>query len=253
MTRSASAAGGPQFHTSAQRTLLTLLELACGATEPALEAVRQAMVLAGREDLPLTGPELVAFVHAHLVPLLSDQIGPRLTMALLDDLVAELGTGEPDASGEAGASGDVQSSVPPPASIPRPIARMRPQSSPRVKPKHSVVLVDDDRVGRSGVARALLRAKWDVTAVDTVADLAAMLRAGESIDVLLIDGHHAEAETILGAVLRAQPNVAVVVRSWDAARSRAQLVALGAVRYEVRSHDAPTEELLEAARRALDT
>jgi hypothetical protein len=249
MTRSATAAGGPQFHTSAQRTLLTLLELACGATEPALEAVRQAMVLAGREDLPLTGPEIVAFVHAHLVPLLSDQIGPRLTMALLEDLVAELGTGETDASG------GMQSSVPPPASIPRPIARMRtgPVSSPRVKPKHSVVLVDGDRVGRSGVARAFLRAKWDVTAVDTAADLAATLQAGESVDVVLIDGHHAEAETILAMILRARPNAAVVVRSWDAARSRAQLVALGAVRCEVRSHDAPTEELLEAARRALDT
>jgi CheY-like chemotaxis protein len=246
MTRSASAAGGPQFHTSAQRTLLTLLELACGATESALEAVRQAMVLAEREDLPLTGPEIVAFAHAHLVPVLSDQIGPRLTMALLDDLVAELGTDEADASG------DAEASVPPPASIPRPIARMRPRpSSPRVKPKHSVVLVDADRVGRSGVARALLRAKWDVAAVDTAADLAATLHAGESIDLLLIDGHHPEAEAILAAVLRASPNAAVVVRSWDAARSRAQLAALGAARYDVRSHDAPTEELLEAARRAL--
>jgi hypothetical protein len=203
------------------------------------------MVLAGRDDLPLTGPEIVAFVHAHLVPLLTDQIGPRLTMALLDDLGEKLGVEPSDASGE------IQSSVPPPASIPRPIARMRQGSSPRVKPKFSVVLVDADRVGRSTVARALLRAKWNVTAVDTAADMATALQAGEPIDVLLIDAHHAELETILASVLSARPSVALVIRSWDAARSRALLAGLGAERYEVRSHDAPPEELLEAARRAL--
>lgn len=247
MTRSASAAGGPQFHTSAQRTLLSLLELACGASEPALEAIRQAMLLAGRDELPLTGPDLVAFVRAHLMTLLSDQIGPRLTMALLDDLVDKLGVGDAEASEE------VQASVPPPASIPRPIARMRPRpaSSPRVKPHLSVVLVDADRVGRSTVARALLRQKWDVTAVDSVAELVAALQAGDPVDTLLIDGHHADAEAMLEAVLSARPNVGVVMRSGDPARARGLLAALGAERYEVRSHDAPTEELVEAARRTI--
>jgi hypothetical protein len=249
MTRSASAAGGPQFHTSAQQTLLTLLELACGSSEPALEAIRQAMVLARRDDLPLTAPEIVAFVRAHLVPLLTDQIGPRLTMALLDDLLEKLGVEEAEASGE------VQSSVPPPASMGRPIARVRTRraSAARVKARFSVVLVDADRVGRSTLARALLRAKWDVTAVDTAADMASTLQAGEPVDLVLVDGHHAEVELILGAVLSARPKAAVVVRSWDAARSRAMLTGLGAERYEVRSHDAPSEELLEAARRALGT
>jgi hypothetical protein len=224
------------------------MELACGATEPALEAIRQAMVLAGREELPLTGPEVVAFVRAHLAALLSDQIGPRLTIAMIDDLAEKLGVED------ARASGDMQSSIPPPASIPRPVARFRPRpgSSPRVKPRTSVVLVDADRVGRSTLARTLLRAKWDVTAVDTAADMVATLQSGEPIDVLLVDAHHAEIETILGAVLSARPDVAVVIRSWDAARSRALLTSLGAERYEVRSHDAPPEELLEAARRAID-
>jgi hypothetical protein len=227
--------------------LLQLLELAYGATEPALDAIRQAMVLAGRDELPLTGPEIITFVHAHLVSLLSDQIGPRLTMAMIDDLVEKLGVED------AVVSGDTQSSIPPPASIPRRVRmRPRPASSPPVKPRTSVVLVDADRVGRSTLARTLLRAKWDVTAVDTAADMVATLQAGEAIDVLLIDAHHAELETILGAVLSARPSVAVVIRSWDAARSRALLTGLGAEKFEVRSHDAPPEELLEAARRALD-
>lgn len=247
MTRSASAAGGPQFHTSSQRALLSLLEMACGANEPALEAIRLALLLAGRDDLPLTGPEIVAFVRAHMVTVLSDQIGPRLTMALLDDLVDELGAGEADASGE------VQASVPP-ASIPRPIARMRPRpgSSPRVKSQLAVVIVDADRVGRSGVARALLREKWDVTAIETVEEMVATLQSGEPVDLLIIDGHHQEAEAMLEAVLSARPGVRVVVRSGDAARSRALLSSLGAAWFDVRSHDAPTEELLEAARRATD-
>lgn len=248
MTRSASAAGGPQLHTSAQRTLLSLLEMACGAPEAAHEAVRQAMLLAGRDELPLTGPDIVAFVRAHLMTLLSDQIGPRLTMALMDDLVDKLGADDADASGE------VQSSVPP-ASIPRPIARLRPRpgSSPRVKPQVSVVLVDADRVGRSAVARAMLRAKWDVTAVESVADLVATLQAGEPIDMLLIDGHHADAEAMIDAVVSARPGVGIVMRSGDPARARSLLTALGAGRFDVRSHDAPTEELVEAARRTLDS
>lgn len=247
MTRSATAAGGPQFHTSAQRTLLSLLEMACGAAEPAHEAIRQAMLLAGRDELPLTGPDIIAFVRAHLLTLLTDQIGPRLTMALVDDLVEKLGTDDADASGE------VQTSVPP-ASIPRPIARLRPRpgSSPRVKPQLSVVLVDADRVGRSTVARALLREKWDVTAIETVAEMVAALQSGEPVDLLLVDGHHGDADAMLEAVLSARPGVAVVVRSGDAARSRGLLTALGAERFDVRSHDAPTEELLEAARRTLD-
>ncbi len=247
MTRSATAAGGPQFHTSAQRTLLSLLEMACGATEPAQEAIRQAMLLAGRDELPLTGPEIVAFVRAHLLTLLTDQIGPRLTMALVDDLVDKLGADEAEASGE------MQASVPP-ASIPRPIARLRPRpgSSPRVKAQHSVVLVDADRVGRSVVARALLREKWNVTAVETVAEMVAALQSGEPIDLLLIDAHHGDADAMLEAVMSARPGAAVVVRSGDAARSRELLITLGARRFDVRSHDAPTEELLEAARRTLD-
>jgi CheY-like chemotaxis protein len=188
-------------------------------------------------------------VRAHIVTLLTDQIGPRLTMAMLDDLLDKLGVEDADPSG------DVQTSVPPPASMPRPIARMRPRpgSSPRVKPRFSVVLVDADRVGRSTLARALLRAKWDVTAVDTAADMTSTLQAGEPIDVLLIDAHHAELETIVASVVSARPKVAVVIRSWDAARSRALLAAHGVKRGDVRSHDAPTEELLEAARRALET
>lgn len=248
MTRSASAAGGPQVHTSAQRTLLSLLELACGAAEPAHEAVRLALVMAGRDELPLTGPEIVAFVRAHLMTLLSDQIGPRLTMALIDDLVEKL-----EGGGDAEASGEAQSSTPPPASIPRPIARLRPRpgSSPRVKPQAAVLLVDADRVARSAVARALLRAKWDVTAVDTAAELDSALQSGESIDLLLIDGNHPEAEAMLEAILSDRPSVGVVIRSGDASRSRALLTALGAERYEVRSHDAPTEELLEAAKRTV--
>ncbi|HEX8793579.1 MAG TPA: hypothetical protein VF765_21700 [Polyangiaceae bacterium] len=249
MSRSATAAGGPQLHTTAQRTLVSLLEMAFGAPEPAHEAVRQAMVLAGRDELPLTGPDIVAFVRAHLVTPLTDQIGPRLTLALLDDLVEKLGGEDADASGE------MQASVPPPASLPRPIARMRTRrlSSPRVKPQFSLVLVDADRVGRSSVARALLRAKWDVTAVDTVSELVATLHAGEPIDMVLIDGHHADAQAMLEAVLSARPGAGIVMRSGDAGRARALLTALGAERFEVRSHDAPTEELVEAARRTLDS
>jgi hypothetical protein len=242
----AQAAGGsPGIEalatTPEQRTLVSLLEMAFGSMEPVGAIVAQALIVAGREELPPTPGELVAFVRAHLLTPLSDHIGPRLTMALVDDLIAQV---DPSAAHVADPSI-------PPSSMPRPVrAALRERSGP-APVRRGVLLVDADRVGRTAVARALLRASWEVTVVDSPEDLEAALGSGDRIDVVLVDATHPRAQAVVEAVAGVRPDVAVVARSGDAIRTRAVLAGLGVTRLEVRSREAPAEELVDAVRRVV--
>jgi len=237
------AAGGSQGQSSAHRTLLSLLELAYGSVAPAHAAVDRALALAGRHELPPTGPELVAFARAHLMTALTDDIGPRLTIALIDDLVAQL---DP-------ASATPQGSVPP-ASMPRPVARAaRPASSPRVRGTPlGVLLVDADPIARTALARAILRAQFEVTVVDSVADLRAALRAGETIDVAVVDAQHPAGHSIVEELAHARPASAVLVRSTEAERTRAVYGLVAVRRFDVHPRDASADEMLAAIRHAAD-
>lgn len=233
---SGAPASGPRH------TLVSLLEMAFGSATSAQDAISVALVLAGRTELPGTAQELIAFVRAHLLPTLSDQIGPRLTMALVDDLVEKLEPGQ----------GTPTEDSSPPSSMPRPIARIAPTSSPSVTPRKamlSLILVDGDRVGRTSVARALLRAQWDVTVVDSAAELAALLDAGEPVDAALVDAAHPSAHAVLDALLKSRPDAAIVARSADAIRTRANLADSGLKRFDVRAREAPAEELIDAIKR----
>lgn len=244
----AQAAGGSQgiqalATTPEQRTLVSLLEMAFGSLEPVEAILAQALILAGRDELPATAAELVAFVRAHMLTPLSDHIGPRLTMALVDDLIAQI---------DPASAAVVDPSIPP-SSMPRPVRiapRERTSGEVRSAPL-GVLLVDADRVGRTALARALLRSKWEVTVVDSPEDLDAALGSGEPIDVVLVDATHPRAQAIVEAVVEARPEVAVVARSGDAIRTRALLAALGVARLEVRSREAPAEELVDAVRRVV--
>jgi CheY-like chemotaxis protein len=234
----ASAAGGSHGQTSAKSTLLSLLQMACGSSGAALDLLDQALVRAGRDELPGSTSELVAFVRAHLLGPLSEEIGPRLTMALVDDLVAELG--EP-------ASVPAQPTVPP-ASVARPVAQSHHRSHPG--PPLGIVLVDADRVGRTSLARALVRERWIVTVVDSERDVPSALEGGAAIDVALVDASHPAATAIVLSLARAIPELPVVARSADAAHARATLGRIGLARLDVRSTETPPEELIEALRRA---
>ena len=217
--------------------------MAYGGVDGARAAVAQALALAGREELPTSGSELVAFVRAHLLESLTEQVGPRLTMALLDDLAGQL-----DPSGIP----PPPDSQAPPSSVPRPVARiaMHPVSAPRVRGlRLGVLLVDADRVGRTTLARALLRADSNVTLVDTVADLVAVINADEVVDALLLDIAHPAAQAIVEVLVKSRPEAAVVARGGDVVRARAFLTQLGVTKLDVRSRDAPAEELIDALKR----
>jgi hypothetical protein len=236
------AAGGSHEQSPAQSALVALLEMAYGSAAYAEAAIAHALSLAGRDELPAAAGDVVAFARAHLTATLAAEVGPRLTMALLDDLVARLEPATADATSL------------PPVSMPRPVARVRlaPASRPRVVARPRVVLVDADRVGRTALARAMVRADWEVTVVESVGDLVAMLASGDPVDAAIVDAQHPSAHTIVEALAAERPGVTVVARSADAARARTLLTSLGLARHDVRSRDAPPEELIEAVRRAAE-
>jgi hypothetical protein len=226
-------------------SLTSQLEMAYGSRAPAALAVRRALVLAGRQDLPGSPSELLAFVHAHLVPILMTEIGPRLTMALVDDLAVEL----------APISSTLPLASEPPESLPRPVARLalRPRSSPPVKMELSVLLVDLDRVWRSMLARDLVRVRWAVSVIDSVDELVDVVRPGEPIDVVIFDALHPHAESIVDAVVAAFPTVVLVARASSGATARSLLEGKGLNRFDVRSREAPAEELIEVVRRIVES
>lgn len=234
---SGAPTGGPR------QTLVSLLEMAFGSATSAHDAIAAALVLAGKQELPEGATDLIAFVRAHLLPTLSEQIGPRLTMALVDDLVEKLDALRSSSTEDSG----------PPSSMPRPIARISPRSvgSPdSSRGSLSVVLVDGDRLGRTSIARSLLRARWDVTVVDELSELQAMLDTGEAIHVVVIDTAHPAAQPVIELLRKDRPEAVVVARSNDAIRSRAHLAHLGVKHFDVRPREASAEELVDAIKRA---
>jgi len=226
-------------------SLIARLEMAYGSPAPAVAALRRALVLAGRSEPPSEPSELVAFVHARLVPILIAEIGPRLTMALVDDLVADVAP--------------VSSTQPldsrPQESMPQPVARvsLRSRSAAPAKMELSVLLVDLDRVWRSMLARDLVRARWGVSVIDSVDELADVMRPGEPIDVAIVDAIHPQASAIIDAVVSAFPTVVLVARASNRATARALLEGKGLHRFDVRSREAPAEELIEAVRRIVES
>lgn len=199
-----------------RETLAALLSSAYGTREDAQAVIDRALADGGRTELPASGAELLAFVRAHLLPILSADIGPRLTMALLDDFVAKH---------------EARSGV-------------RDRESPEAR-RRSVMLVDPDRIGRPAIARALLRAGCNVTVVDSARQLEELAAAGETFDVAILDVMHPARLPLLEGIIERFAGVRLVVRS-DAGEGTSDLLhGLGAKHFEVVARNTPVRTLVE--------
>jgi len=125
----------------ARAVLLSLLEAAYGSTDDGRAALERALRGAERTELPASVSDLLSFVRTGLLPVLSEDLGPRLTMTLLEDFIAayEIRTG---------------------VTVKESATRARVTPRPR---EQRVLLVDADRVGRTTLARGLARQKCLVT------------------------------------------------------------------------------------------
>jgi hypothetical protein len=90
-----------------------------------------------------------------------------------------------------------------------------------------------------------------VTVIDTPSDLDAALDAADVVDVALVDANHPASQAIVQHLARRRPGVPIVARSADAASTRALLGRLTNATVDVRSREAPADELIDALKRAV--
>jgi hypothetical protein len=216
------------------------LQLACGSYESALDVLGRSLARAGRDKLPRSASAVVAFVREHVLRVLEDEIGPRLATALGEDLVAALGEQLPM----------TERITIPPASVSRAVNAQPARVSRGANAPLGVALVDADRVGRTVLARALVRERWNVTVVDSLP-----VDEGtdpDPLDVALVDEAHPAAQAILESLVQTHPGIVVVVRASTARKLKAQPLAgvQGARRVEVTAEGASPEEVIKAIRRA---
>lgn len=219
----------------AKEELTRLLETAYGSAEGGRAALHRALQNAMRHELPATIPEILSFVRVGLLPVLSADLGPRLTMTLVEDFVRgqEIRSGVGDKVPASTAAADHVAT--PGRSVHD--GRLR------------VLLVDTDRLGRSVLARTLLREQWHVTVVDSLEELGEVVRSGDGVHVAILDGQHPAKLLFIEMLVEHFPAVSLVVRSAGEAATRMLIQALGVARFDVLPARASSESLVEAVRR----
>jgi ActR/RegA family two-component response regulator len=220
----------------AREILDALLEAAYGAAEDARTAIERALHQSSRAEFPTTVAEILVFVRTGLLPVLTEDLGPRLTMTVVEDFIT---------------AHEIRSGVRKKESAaPKPVVRaeVRPHGSTKDR-RLRVLLVDADRIGRMALARALVREGCEVTVVDSVEELGQVVRSDEEIHVALFDGKHAAKLLLMEVIVERFPGVSLVVRSTGESATRAVIDALGVGRYEVLAGDASADGLVAAVLR----
>jgi CheY-like chemotaxis protein len=194
----------------ARALLIALIESAYGSADEARAAFDRALRSADRKELPASIPDMLAFVRTGLLPVLSEDLGPRLTMTLMEEFVA---------------THEIRSSI---------TAKDSAVRTRVTKARHlRVLLVDADRVGRVTLARGLARETCLVTIAVSIEELGEIVRSGEQFDAALVDDQHPARLLLMEMIVDSFPGVSLVVRSTAEEATRDVLHALGVARFEV--------------------
>lgn len=225
---------------------LKVIDTVVGGEERRRTILREALRSAGAASFPDDPNELLAFVRAHLVPILSIEVGPRLATVLLEDI--DRATRKEAARRARMRSGDGSAEPPPSSSspdAPPPSSRDAvPTSS--VRRRYSVLVVDRDRIGASMLARGMLSGGCDVAVAE-----AATLGTEMTPDVVIVAERDAiDMPAPLRAFLVSRPDVPVLVRVKEHEHLAASIVqSIGPRRCATIASTAPTMETVGIARK----
>jgi len=208
--------------TGPQRALMRLLESAFGEDSTGRAFVQNALRTSRRNALPAEPDALLDFVRAHLVGALTEELGPRMVSALLDDLSNELAP---------------QPQRPPSRA---PVAATDPPKSSGVRFRASVVLCDTDRLNRASLARSLMASSCDVAAAETPLDIMSLNAA---IDVAILDMNIVDVAAVLGALLSKQPDIRVIAVTNDPASAETLIRAVAVKNYRIVPRGMRAQEL----------
>jgi CheY-like chemotaxis protein len=193
--------------TPPQREVVRILALAYGDEKRATEAVSRALSESGISHLPEGPTALFEFVAREMVPALTSDLGPRLTIALLAELEAFR-----DSAAPAIPAHPVSEA---PVTGPRRRHVLDATASVSSTTRRRVLLVDADRLRRANIARALLRAKCDVSAVESAKELRASLEGEPRHDLAVVDLGGPTAVELLEVFSSVDPDLPLVAFAPD--------------------------------------
>lgn len=204
--------------------------------------VQAALLEARRPTLPTEPQALLDFVRAHLLSVITGELGPTGAATFLSRLAAALAV-EPV---EAPHSSHVRVRSPSPdRASPAYDPPPAPPTSRGARPR--VALVHGDRFARVGIARQLLHMGCDVVVIDSFADLASIEGSFPRLAIAHMGARNVGVLLEGMVTLRRDLGVVAIAPRGSLTGAEAQLVRSGVRRFEVVADD-----LLVGLTRALE-
>jgi hypothetical protein len=199
--------------------VLKVIDTVVGSEERRQSVLRAALQSSGQAMIPERLEDLLVFVRAHLLPALSDQIGPRLATVVLADIdfAIQKEFRKRGRSEDPPSSGRERAEPPPPSSNTIVDSQLSQTSrngvpSSGAKPRCAVLVVDRDRVGASMLARGIIHSGCDVAVADAATIDTAVTGDFEPHVLILGERDAVEMCQPLRMLLLSRPNLAIVVR-----------------------------------------
>jgi hypothetical protein len=242
-----------------------MLDAAFDDAEAAQRCVEIALKNASRRTIPEGVEDLLQFGREHLVPVLAEELGPRIVAMLFEDLTSDLGKLRRSDIRVAPA----QRAFRRPSTVPRitlsPASEVPSSSRPSLTtiqspaPRDSlpaqrpvVAIVEGDRWRRAPIARALVQSGCDVLPLDSSAAALDHLHRGhaERVDVVIMEITSDDDRHLLAELITRFPSVRAI--AWTEAEaddaSRTHTTA-GLVAYAYLPRASAPAQVAEAARR----